>query len=437
VVIREGGVIAEGYDSDLDELKSISENAAGFLLNLETEERKATGLSTLKVGYNRVHGYYIEISRSQSEKAPVHYVRRQTLKNAERFITPELKEFEDKALSARSRALARERDLYDQLLDRLLEELQPLQKAAEAIAELDVIANLAERAITLSLSRPRLSETAEISIIEGRHLVVEQMLTDPFVANDTQLDEDRRLLIITGPNMGGKSTYMRQTAIITLLAHIGSFIPAKSATIGNIDRIFTRIGSSDDLASGRSTFMVEMTETAMILNNASRNSLVLLDEIGRGTSTFDGLSLAWACAKYIAEEVGALTLFATHYFELTALQEQLPATCNVHLTAREYEDRIIFMYSVNEGPASQSYGLQVARLAGVPAEVIAEAQQKLRQLEENEIRGDVRNNPAQSDLFLAAQEPDDALRDQLNEVNIDELTPKDALNLLYELKSKV
>jgi len=437
VVIREGGVIAEGYDSDLDELKSISENAAGFLLNLETEERKATGLSTLKVGYNRVHGYYIEISKSQSEKAPVHYVRRQTLKNAERFITPELKEFEDKALSARSRALARERDLYDQLLDRLLEELQPLQKAAEAIAELDVITNLAERAITLSLSRPRLSETAEISIIEGRHLVVEQMLTDPFVANDTQLDEDRRLLIITGPNMGGKSTYMRQTAIITLLAHIGSFIPAKSATIGNIDRIFTRIGSSDDLASGRSTFMVEMTETAMILNNASRNSLVLLDEIGRGTSTFDGLSLAWACAKYIAEKVGALTLFATHYFELTALQEQLPATSNVHLTAREYEDRIIFMYSVSEGPASQSYGLQVARLAGVPAEVIEEAQQKLRQLEENEIRGEVRNNPAQSDLFLAAQEPNDALRDQLNEVNIDELTPKDALNLLYELKSKL
>jgi len=436
VVIREGGVIAEGYDTDLDELKSMSENAAAFLVKLETEERESTGLSTLKVGYNRVHGYFIEISRSQSERAPVHYVRRQTLKNAERFITPELKEFEDKALKSRSRALAREKELYDQLLECLLEELLPLQKIAIAIAELDVVTNLAERAITLSLSRPQLSETAEINIIEGRHLVVEQMLTDPFVANDTRLNADRRLLIITGPNMGGKSTYMRQIAIITLLARIGSFIPAKSATIGDIDRIFTRIGSSDDLASGRSTFMVEMTETAMILNNASKNSLVLLDEIGRGTSTFDGLSLAWACAKYIVEKVGALTLFATHYFELTALQEQLPATNNVHLTAREYEDRIIFMYSVNEGPASQSYGLQVARLAGVPSEVIDEAQQKLRQLEENEIRSETGNSPAQSDLFFVAEAPKDPLRDELDEINIDELTPKDALDLLYELKSK-
>ncbi len=300
VVIREGGVIAQGFDKELDELRSISENAADFLVRLETDERESTGLSTLKVGFNRVHGYYIEISRSQSERAPTHYVRRQTLKNAERFITPELKEFEDKALSSKSRALAREKVLYEQLLDRLLEDLQPLQLASSAIAELDVLANLAERAVTLSLSRPRLSDKAELTITEGRHLVVEQMLTDPFVANDVTLNSDRRLLIITGPNMGGKSTYMRQTAIIALLAHIGSFVPARSATIGDIDRIFTRIGSSDDLASGRSTFMVEMTETAMILNNASENSLVLLDEIGRGTSTFDGLSLAWASARYIA-----------------------------------------------------------------------------------------------------------------------------------------
>ncbi len=433
VVIRDGGVIAEGYDRDLDELKSISENAAAFLVKLENEERQATGLSTLKVGYNRVHGYYIEISRSQSDKAPTHYVRRQTLKNAERFITPELKEFEDKALSSKSRALAREKELYDQLIDHLLEELIPLQKLSAAIAELDVIANLAERAFSLSLSRPRLSEAAEINITEGRHLVVEQMLSDSFVANDVLLNDERRLLIITGPNMGGKSTFMRQIAIITLLAHIGSFIPAKSATIGDIDRIFTRIGSSDDLASGRSTFMVEMTETAMILNNASRNSLVLLDEIGRGTSTFDGLSLAWACAGYIAEKVGALTLFATHYFELTALHELLPATNNVHLAAREYEDQIIFMYSVSEGPASQSYGLQVARLAGVPAAVIDEAKLKLRQLEDNEIRMETKNVPTQSDLFVMAADP---LRDELNGINIDDLSPKEALNLLYELKSR-
>ncbi len=441
VVIREGGVIAQGYDEDLDELRGISENAAEFLVKLEIEERQSTGLSTLKVGYNRVHGYYIEISRSQSERAPDHYVRRQTLKNAERFITPELKEFEDKALSSKSRALAREKQLYDQLLDRLLEDLPALLKASAAIAELDVIANLAERAIDLSLTRPHLSETPEIKIINGRHLVVEQMLSDPFVANDVELHEDRRLLIITGPNMGGKSTYMRQIAVITLLAHIGSFVPASSAVIGNIDRIFTRIGSSDDLASGRSTFMVEMTETAMILNNASRNSLVLLDEIGRGTSTFDGLSLAWASAKYISEKVGALTLFATHYFELTTLAELLPATCNVHLTAREYEDKIIFMYAVNDGPASQSYGLQVAKLAGVPSNVIEDAKQKLRSLENNEARKATEFSPTQSDLFVAetffTKERDDPVHDAIRQIDMDELTPKEALNLLYELKSKL
>lgn len=437
VVIREGGVIATGYDKELDELRGISENAAEYLVKLERDEREATGLSTLKVGYNRVHGYYIEISRSQSEKAPTHYVRRQTLKNAERFITPELKEFEDKALSSKSRALSREKELYDQLLDRLLEDLHRLQLAAAAIAELDVIANLSERAITLSLSRPLLNDSAEINITAGRHLVVEQMLSDPFVANDLVLNADTHLLIITGPNMGGKSTYMRQTAIIALLAHIGSFIPASAAVIGDIDRIFTRIGSSDDLASGRSTFMVEMTETAMILNNASKNSLVLLDEIGRGTSTFDGLSLAWASAKYIAEKVGALTLFATHYFELTALQDVLSGTKNVHLTAKEYEDRIIFMYSVTEGPASQSYGLQVAKLAGVPAAVINEAQLKLRQLEENEIRSEVAGFPAQSDLFVTTEPQEDLIRDMLKEMDVDSLTPKQALDMLYNLKARL
>ncbi|MBD3646426.1 MAG: DNA mismatch repair protein MutS, partial [Pseudomonadales bacterium] len=402
VVIREGGVISAGYDEELDELRSISENAADYLVSLETAEREATGLSTLKVGYNRVHGYYIEIGKSQSDRAPGHYIRRQTLKNAERFITPDLKAFEDKALSSKSRALAREKDLYEELLDYLLEELAGLQRTAEALAELDVLGNLAERALSLSLSRPKLDEKPGINIQEGRHIVVEQMLDDPFVPNDLTLGDTRRMLVITGPNMGGKSTYMRQTALIVLLAHIGSFVPAASATIGSIDRIFTRIGSSDDLASGRSTFMVEMTETAMILNNATNKSLVLLDEIGRGTSTFDGLSLAWACATHIAENIHALTLFATHYFELTTLQETLPATANVHLSAREYGDDIIFMYSVHDGPASQSYGLQVARLAGVPETVIHNAREKLHQLEENEIRGDTAGT-LQSACFVMPQ----------------------------------
>ena len=437
VVIREGGVIKPGFDAELDELRGISENAADFLLKLEQEEREETGLSTLKVGFNRVHGYYIEISKSQSDKAPDRYVRRQTLKNAERFITPELKVFEDKALSSKSRALAREKLLYESLLDQLLEYLPKLQDTFSAIAELDVICNLAERSLSLSLCRPQLCEEPTIEITAGRHLVVEQVLDEPFVSNDVKLDDERRLMIITGPNMGGKSTFMRQTALITLMAHIGSYVPASAAKIGAIDRIFTRIGSSDDLASGRSTFMVEMTETAMILNNATPASLVLLDEIGRGTSTFDGLSLAFAAASYIAEKCQALTLFATHYFELTSLQETLPATCNVHLSAKEHGDDIVFMYSVTEGPANQSYGLQVARLAGVPAEVIQHAQQKLRQLEENEIR----STPHQADLFFPTgpQEPAPApvnkLQERLQTVAVDDLTPRQALELLYELKS--
>lgn len=432
VVIREGGVIAPGHDEELDELRSISENAAEFLVKLETEERAKTGLSTLKVGFNRVHGYYIEISKSQAERAPVHYVRRQTLKNAERFITPELKAFEDKALSSKSRALAREKHLYDELLEVLVSHLAALQRIAGSVSELDVLTNLAERAVSLQLVRPALTDTASIEIEQGRHLVVEQTLDSSFIANDLQLDDETRVLIITGPNMGGKSTYMRQCAIITLLAHIGSFVPAKSARIGAIDRIFTRIGSSDDLASDRSTFMVEMTETALILNNATPNSLVLLDEIGRGTSTFDGLSLAWAVAINIAEEIGALTLFATHYFELTTLPDTLSQMKNVHLTAREYGDDIIFMYAVNDGPASQSYGLQVARLAGVPPSVISIARDKLRQLEENEVRQDA--HPTQSDLFVNP-EPDE-LRSFLRDLDPDSLSARDALDLIYELQKK-
>lgn len=443
VIIREGGVIKTGYDEELDELRGISENAAAYLIKLEQEEREATGLSTLKVGYNRVHGYYIEISRAQSGNAPDRYVRRQTLKNAERFITPELKTFEDKALSSKSRALAREKYLYETLLETLVKDLATLQRTFAAVAELDVMCNLAERAISLGLCRPILATKIGIQIEAGRHLVVEQVLDTPFVANDVELESDRRLLIITGPNMGGKSTFMRQTALITLLAHIGSYIPATAATIGPVDRIYTRIGSSDDLASGRSTFMVEMTETAMILNNATPNSLVLLDEIGRGTSTFDGLSLAWAAAAYIAEKSGALTLFATHYFELTSLEDSLPATANIHLTAKEHGDNIVFMYAVQDGPASQSYGLQVAKLAGVPPEVILNAQQKLMQLEQNELN----RTPHQADLFampeLSSQPAPtidavaEALKSQLEALNLDTLSPREALNVLYELKSLI
>jgi len=431
VVIREGGVIKKGYDDELDELRSISENAAEYLIKLETEEREVTGLSTLKVGYNRVHGYYIEISKSQAEKAPVHYVRRQTLKNAERFITPELKTFEDKALSSKSRALAREKHLYDELLELLVGQLTLLQDLADAISELDVINTLAERSVTLQLVRPLLTQDPTLEIEQGRHLVVEQTMDGTFIANDLDLGGETQLLIITGPNMGGKSTYMRQCAIITLLAHIGCFVPARSANIGAIDRIFTRIGSSDDLASGRSTFMVEMTETALILNNATPHSLVLLDEIGRGTSTFDGLSLAWAVANSIATDIGALTLFATHYFELTALPENLAQTRNVHLAAREFGEDIVFMYAVSDGPASQSYGLQVAKLAGVPQSVIRIAQDKLRQLEENEVRMDA--HPAQADLFVAAATEPDELRTRLQGLDVDSLSPREALALVYEL----
>ncbi|WP_210396996.1 DNA mismatch repair protein MutS [Motiliproteus sediminis] len=438
VVIRDGGVIAEGYDQELDELRALSENAGDYLIKLELQERERTGISTLKVGYNRVHGYYIEISRAQSTLAPADYIRRQTLKNAERYITPELKEFEDKALSSKSRALAREKLLYDALLETLAAALAELQRSAAGLAELDVLNNLAERADRLNYSAPEICEEPGLAINEGRHPVVEQVSDDPFVANDLCMDGERRMLIITGPNMGGKSTYMRQTALIVLLAHIGSYVPARSARIGLVDRIFTRMGSSDDLAGGRSTFMVEMTETANILHNASRQSLVLMDEVGRGTSTFDGLSLAWACASHLAGATGAFTLFATHYFELTALPELYPTIANVHLTATEHNDHIIFMHSVHDGPASQSYGLQVAQLAGVPPEVIQQARQKLHQLEQlapNEVQPvaaiEPTASPRQADLFSQGPHP---LERALAAIDPDNLTPRQALELLYTLK---
>jgi DNA mismatch repair protein MutS len=443
MVIREGGVIADGYDAELDELRGLSTNAGDYLLALEQRERERTGIPTLKVGYNRVHGYFIELTRAQAEHAPIDYQRRQTLKNGERYITPELKQFEDKALSAKSRALAREKMLYDELLDLLNEQLIALQATAAAIAELDVLANFAERAEQLNLVCPEFIDDERISIQQGRHLVVEQVLSEPFIPNDTQLADGRRLLIITGPNMGGKSTYMRQTALICLLAHVGSFVPAQSAQLCLLDQIFTRIGSSDDLAGGRSTFMVEMTETANILHNATQRSLVLMDEVGRGTSTYDGLSLAWAAAVRLSE-LKAFALFATHYFELTQLPDDLADTANVHLSATEYQDHIVFLHSIEPGPASRSYGLQVAKLAGMPAAVVAAAKAKLNSLESahhltipatlvaSTSAAPLAVTPQQNDLFAASVSP--ALLDALQALDPDALTPREALDYLYRLK---
>lgn len=459
VVIRDGGVIAEGYDEELDELRNISTNAGEYLVRLEKQERERTGIPTLKVGYNRVHGYFIEISRAQSDKAPAEYIRRQTLKNAERFITPELKEFEDKALSAKSRALAREKALYEELIERLNQDLHPLQTSARAISELDVLCCLAERADQLNFCRPELHEKTGINITEGRHPVVEQVLETPFVPNGLDVHNDRRMLIITGPNMGGKSTYMRQTALIVLMAQIGSFVPASACQIGLVDRIFTRIGSSDDLAGGRSTFMVEMTETANILHNATANSLVLMDEIGRGTSTYDGLSLAWACAEHLANQVKAFTLFATHYFEITTLPDVIPSMANVHLDATEHQDNIVFLHNIRTGPASKSYGLQVAKLAGLPQGVLDSAKAQLERLESEDsstaiISSPIVSEPAsapaqstpspiknqstailQADLFATTGPSEVEIK--LEELTLDNMTPLAALQALYELKSLV
>jgi DNA mismatch repair protein MutS len=433
MLIRDGGVIATGYDPELDDLRATAENADRFLLDLEAREKERTGISTLKLGYNRVHGYYIEISKGQADKAPVDYTRRQTLKGAERYITPELKEFEDKVLSARERALAREKFLYEELLDKLHEVLSVLQRTAFAVAELDVLTCFAERAETLRLTKPEIAAEPCIEIEGGRHIVVEQVIDMPFVANDLAVNTDQRLIVITGPNMGGKSTYMRQTALIAILAHIGSFVPADRLRIGPIDRIFTRIGASDDLAGGRSTFMVEMTETATILNNATGESLVLMDEIGRGTSTFDGLSLAWAAAHFMGETAGAFTLFATHYFELTALADELPACRNVHLDATEHEGQLVFLHAVKPGPANQSYGLQVASLAGVPANVIRRARAYLRTLESQQT---LHANDPQAQLPLGPSRVDDhdALREAIDDLDPDTMTPKQALEALYKLK---
>ncbi|MDZ7841523.1 MAG: DNA mismatch repair protein MutS [Gammaproteobacteria bacterium] len=436
-IIRDGGVIRDGYDAELDELRAMNRDTGEFLVDLEAREKQRTGIANLKVQYNRVHGFYIEVTKAQSGGVPEDYIRRQTLKNVERYITAELKGFEEKILSARERALARERTLYASLLEELGSELSPLQGTARALAALDVLANLAERAAALDWCAPVLSDEPGISIEAGRHPVVEHTQSGPFIANDTNLSPANPMLIITGPNMGGKSTYMRQTALITLLAYSGSFVPAAGATIGPVDRIFTRIGASDDLAGGRSTFMVEMSEMAQILNNATEQSLVLVDEIGRGTSTFDGLALAWSCAVDLARRVRAFTLFSTHYFEITVLADRLGSARNVHLDAAEHRQEIVFLYSVKPGPASQSYGLQVAKLAGIPLRVIEAARTKLMELENHTSRRED-SHSNQLSLFGGAPSASPApspLERAISELDPDQLSPKQALELLYELKA--
>ena len=437
--VRDGGIIAPGFDADLDELRSLNDNCGAFLVDMEARERERTGISSLKVEYNKVHGFYIEVTHANVDKIPDDYRRRQTLKNAERYITPELKAFEDKALSAQERSLAREKLLYEQILDALLPVVPQLQIIARAVAQVDLLAGFAESALKRNWCKPEFVEETALSIEGGRHPVVENELAqsaESFIANDCLLADNRRLLLITGPNMGGKSTYMRQVALIALLAHIGSYVPATRCVLGPLDRIFTRIGASDDLASGRSTFMVEMTEAAAILHHATAQSLVLMDEIGRGTSTFDGMSLAFAILRHLIEKNRSLTLFATHYFELTRLSHEYSELANVHLGAVEHNDRIVFMHAVEEGPANQSYGIQVAALAGIPGSVVRAARKQLREFEQ---RAAV--DPLQPDLFAQGDiveaenepEPHPAL-EQLASIDPDSLTPREALDALYALK---
>lgn len=446
VLVRDGGVIADGYDADLDELRGLSQNAGQFLLDLEARERERTGIANLRVEYNRVHGFYIEVTNGQTDKVPEDYRRRQTLKNAERYITPELKAFEDKALSAQERALSREKYLYDQLLVTLAQYIPVLQSIAQALAQLDTLCALADHASRNNWCQPELVDYPALSITQGRHPVVENQI-ERFIANDCVLSAERKLLLITGPNMGGKSTFMRQIALITLLAYVGSFVPATAATIGPIDRIFTRIGAADDLAGGRSTFMVEMTESAAILNNATDASLVLMDEVGRGTSTFDGLALAWAIAQHLINATRSFTLFATHYFELTQLPDMYPSASNVHLSAVEHKDSIVFLHAVQPGPASQSYGLQVAQLAGVPNVVIKAARKHLAALESHSVQttpqfdlfthslGD--NQTAVEDVQPVEDPATLAVMQALADIDPDALTPRQALDALYQLKQQL
>lgn len=443
VLLRDGNVIAEGFDSELDELRKIRDHAGQFLIDLEIQERENTGINTLKIGYNRVSGYYIELTRAQAEQAPEHYIRRQTLKNAERYITPELKAFEDKVLSSESRALAREKMLFEMLLEELRADIANLQMMSSAIAQIDLVANFAHQARLNNWNRPEYSPEIGVNIIGGRHPVVESLSKTPFTPNDTQLDFNHRMAIITGPNMGGKSTFMRQTALISLLAYCGSFVPAKSAQLGPIDRIFTRIGSADDLSSGKSTFMVEMTETSQILHHATNQSLVLMDEVGRGTSTYDGLSLAWACVLDLTKRIKCLCLFATHYFELTELAKE-NAIDNYHVTAKELNGNLILLHKVQKGPASQSHGLQVAKLAGIPESVIKEAQKRLKTLEkqqhqqinhtvQNDLFTDIHGEPEVIEKIIEIEKSSPVL-EALAHIEVDDLTPREALAQLYQLK---
>lgn len=447
VLLRDGNVIAEGFDHELDELRKIRDHAGQFLIDLEIQEREQTGISTLKIGYNRVSGYYIELTRAQAEQAPEHYIRRQTLKNAERYITPELKSFEDKVLSSESRALAREKLLFELLLEELRQNIASLQVMSSAIAQIDLLANFAYQARLKSWNRPEFSPEVGIKIIAGRHPVVESLSKTPYTPNDTSLDFNHRMAIITGPNMGGKSTFMRQTALISLLAYCGSFVPAQSARLGPIDRIFTRIGSADDLSSGKSTFMVEMTETSQILHHATSQSLVLMDEVGRGTSTYDGLSLAWACVLDLTKRIKCLCLFATHYFELTELGQEAGID-NYHVTAKEMNGNLILLHKVQPGPASQSHGLQVAKLAGIPASVIKEAQKRLKILEKQQQQH--LQTVVQNDLFdvippvvssvtetIMEVEKTSPVLESLEQLDVDSLSPREALAQLYKLKDQL
>ncbi len=470
VLVRDGGVIAEHYHTELDEWRALATGATDYLEMLEQREKARTGIASLKVGYNKVAGYFIETGRAAADAVPADYIRRQTLKNNERYIIPELKEYEDKVLGSQSKALALEKQLYDQLFDLVAPELTRLQLLAESLSILDVLTNFAERSLSLNYQAPEFTQQSGIDIQGGRHPVVEQMMTEPFIANPVALNPQRHLLIVTGPNMGGKSTYMRQTALIVLMSYIGSFVPAERAVIGPIDRIFTRVGASDDLASGRSTFMVEMTETATILHNASAQSLVLMDEIGRGTSTYDGLSLAWACASYLSQNIKAMTLFATHYFELTDLAALMPGVANIHLDAVEHDEHIVFMHQVQAGAASKSYGLQVAQLAGVPKMVIEMAKQKLTELEQqsalktsdqlalttaptphevgalasksapsysanHSANHSAKHAAGQQELPL--DQPQHPVLAALSELDPDNLTARQALELLYQLKRQI
>ncbi|MXP51234.1 DNA mismatch repair protein MutS [Pantoea sp. SoEX] len=438
MLIREGGVIALGYNEELDKWRNLAKGAENYLKKIEMKERKNLSLDTLKIGFTKIYGYYVQVSKSQVNKIPNHYILRQTLKNVNRYIIPELKEYENKIIISKEKSLSLEKFLYESIFDYIMPYTESLQLSSQALAKLDVLSNLAERAHNLNYCRPVLQKEPKINIVDGRHPVVEKVLIEPFIPNSISLSKKNRMLIITGPNMGGKSTYMRQTALIVLMAYIGSFVPAKEALIGNFDRIFTRIGASDDLASGRSTFMVEMTEAANILHNSTSNSLVIMDEIGRGTSTYDGLALAWSCAEYINNKIKAITLFATHYFELTFIKEKFIGITNVYFDAIEHEDKIAFMHTVKNGSMNKSYGFSVALLAGIPKQVINLAKEKLNELEieNSNFRSNSTSAITNDSLLIPVEKKTTSvIQNIIKKIDPDNITPNEAINLIYILKS--